>query len=87
MNCKDAPYQCAASLAKKSAQGLHNFELTSRYKIGTSELFEYQAIKNGKRIRGAGDTRSEVSYEEDDPRYNLPGIYFLLGRESIQSVK
>jgi hypothetical protein len=66
---------------------LENLEFTNRYKIGTSELFEFSATKRGKQIRGAGDTESEVSYEEDDPRYKLPSIYFLLGRESIKSMR
>jgi hypothetical protein len=61
--------------------------LTNRYRIGTSELFEYRATKEGKKIKGAGDTQLEVSYEEGDPRFNLPSIYFLLGRESIKSMR
>jgi hypothetical protein len=73
--------------AKKEGEGLQNFELTHRYKIGTSELFEYTATKNGKKVKGAGDTQLEVGYEEGDPRFNLPSIYFLLGRESIQSMR
>jgi hypothetical protein len=77
----------AAFRAKKEKDGLQNLEFTNRYKIGTSELFEYHARLRGKRIKGAGDTESEVSYEEDDPRFNLPSIYFLLGRESIKSMR
>ena len=77
----------AAFRAKKHDDGLENLVLTDRYKIGTSELFEFKAIKNGRQIRGAGDTASEVSYEENDPRCNLPSIYFLLGRVSIQSIR
>jgi hypothetical protein len=77
----------AAFRAKKEKDGLQNLEFTNRYKIGTSELFEFHARLRGKRIKGAGDTESEVSYEEDDPRFNLPSIYFLLGRESIKSMR
>jgi hypothetical protein len=73
--------------AKKVTEGLQDMELTKRYRIGTSELFEYRATKNGKKVTGAGNTELEVSYEEGDPRFNLPSIYFLLGRESIKSMK
>lgn len=73
--------------AQKLREGLQNMEVTNRYRIGTSELFEYRATKNGKKVTGAGDTQLEVSYEEGNPRFNLPSIYFLLGRESIKTMK
>ena len=77
----------AAFRAKKRDDGLENLVFTGRYKIGTSELFEFKATKNGRQIRGAGDTASEVSYDENDPRCNLPSIYFLLGQASIKSIR
>jgi len=77
----------AAFRAKKRDDGLENLVFTGRYKIGTSELFEFKAIKNGRQIRGAGDTASEVSYDENDPRCRLPSIYFLLGQASIKSIR
>jgi hypothetical protein len=52
-----------------------------------SELFEFTATKNGRQIKGAGDTNSEVSYDQDDPRFNLPSIYFLLGQTCINSIR
>lgn len=73
--------------AKKERDGLQELVFTERYKIGTSELFGYTAMSNGKRVRGAGDTAAEVSYEEDHPRFNLPSIYFLLGEHTIQSMR
>jgi hypothetical protein len=73
--------------AKKESDGLRELVFTDRYKIGSSELFEYRAMSNGKRVRGAGDTESEVSYEEGDPRFNLPSIYFLLGQHTIKSMR
>jgi len=77
----------AAFRAKKHNDGLENLELTDRYRIGTSELFEFKATKNGKQIKGAGNTESEVSYDQNDPRFNLPSIYFLLGRACIKSIR
>lgn len=77
----------AAFRAKKERDGLGDLQFTDRYKIGSSELFEYRATSNGKRVRGAGDTEAEVSYTEDDPRFNLPSIYFLLGQHTIQSIR
>jgi hypothetical protein len=77
----------AAFRTKKRNDGLENLKLVDRYKIGTSELFEFTATRDGKQIKGAGDTNSEVSYEQDDPRFNLPSIYFLLGQTCIKSIR
>jgi hypothetical protein len=51
---------------KKNRDGLENIEFKGRYKISTSELFEYRAMRQGRKVRGAGDTQSEVSYEESE---------------------
>jgi hypothetical protein len=77
----------ARFLARKEREGFANVEIADRYKIGTSELFEFSCTIGGKRVRGAGDAESEVSFAESDPRFNLPSIYFLLGREVIKSMK
>lgn len=62
-------------------------QLTSRYKIGTSELFEFKCRLQGKLFIGAGNTESEVSFDAADPRSALPPIYFLLGHEVVRSMK
>ena len=77
----------AQFVAKKRQEGFADAEIGDRYKIGTSELFEFAYTIGGKRVRGAGDVASEVSFAEDDPRFNLPSIYFLLGRQVIKSMK
>ena len=74
-------------LAKKKQEGLSDIEVTERYKIGTSELTEFRAKRSGSAIRGAGDTNGEVVFSSSDPKYNLPSIYFLLGRQVVQSVR
>ena len=30
-----------------------------------------EATRNGKQVRGAGNKEAEVSYDEDDPRFNF----------------
>lgn len=60
-----------------------DIEITARYKIGTSELFEYRGKFEGMTVRGAGNVESEVVFDESDPCYDLPAIYFLLGREVV----
>ncbi len=76
----------AAFTAKKLADGFDEIRLTSRYKIGTSELFEFKGTSQGKLFVGAGNTEAEVVIETTDPKSALPPIYFLLGREVIRSM-
>jgi hypothetical protein len=76
----------ARFLAGKEREGFANVVIADRYKVGTSELFEFACTIGGKRVRGAGGTENEVSFAEGDPRFNLPSIYFLLGREAIKSM-
>lgn len=72
-------------LEKKTREGFTAIRIGSRYKIGTSELFEYEAIRNGIAHKGAGDTQSEVCFPMSNPKSVLPPIYFLLGGEVIKN--
>lgn len=74
-------------LAAKKQEGFAGIQATERYRIGTSELTEFRAQRNGSPVRGAGDTNGEVVFDSGDPRFNLPSIYFLLGQQVIQSVR
>jgi hypothetical protein len=73
-------------IAKKRQEGVTDIEVLSRYKIGTSELTEFVGKQNGAPVKGAGDLTAEVLFTATDARSNLPGIYFLLGEQVIQSV-
>jgi hypothetical protein len=77
----------AKYLAKKRQEGLTDIEVTERYKIGTTELTEFKARRNGTAVHGAGETDAEVIFPASDPRFNLPAIYFFLGQQVIQSVQ
>jgi hypothetical protein len=44
-------------------------------------------MRNGAPVKGAGDSTVEVEFTPPDARCNLPGIYFLLGQQVIQSVR
>lgn len=59
--------------AKKQNDGLKDLELTGRYKIGTSELFEFKATKGGKADQGCG-------------RHGVRG-QLRAGRSAIQSAE
>jgi hypothetical protein len=42
---------------KKCADGFADLQLGSRYKIGTSELFEFKGTSGGVAFVGAGNTK------------------------------
>lgn len=71
--------------ASRKNSGITDFRITGRYQIGTSELFEYDGSRGGMKVKGAGGTESLIEYPESDPRYGLPAIFFLLGKEVILS--
>lgn len=77
----------ARFLAQKQAEGLTDVAIITRYKIGTSELFEFTAVFDGKPAKGAGNTGDEVGFLADDACYGLPPIYFLLGRFAIKAMR
>jgi len=62
-------------------------ELRERYKIGTSELFEFVGTFEGEPIRGAGDSQHQTVLIKSEPQFALPAIYFHLGVEVIESMK
>lgn len=71
------------TMQKKGVEGL---QIQSRYKIGTSELFEFRGTMNGEEVRGAGDSEYQTGFKKSDPEYALPSIYFHLGEEVIESM-
>lgn len=71
-------------LAGKASRGFENVQITGRYQIGESELFEYSARYRGVNIRGAGNTDGEIGFPESDPLFRLPPIYTLIGKQVIQ---
>ena len=73
-------------LAGKQKEGLTDIDVTARYKIGTNELIEFVARRNGVAVKGAGDSTTGVLFTSSDSKFNLPSIYFLLGEQVIESV-
>lgn len=64
-----------------SEDGLTEVRNTDSYKIGSSEIYEFTAQKEGKKVKGAGNTEDYLVFNSGTPEYFLPAIYFLLGRK------
>jgi len=73
--------------AKKVREGFERITISGQYKIGTSELFEFSAAKQGKSYVGAGDSNGDVVFEKGDPYSAVPAIYFLLGGQLVRSMR
>jgi len=65
-------------------RGFSNVTIGDKYKIGTSELFEFTAHKEGIVYVGATEHDHAISFRKDNPKSNLPSIYFILGEKVIQ---
>jgi hypothetical protein len=68
-------------IEERQKSGVEGLRITSKYKIGTSELFEYDGVRKGDKVKGAGGSEGHVEFRASDPRFFLPAIYFLLGEE------
>ena len=77
----------ARYIARKQSEGFADIEVTGRYKIGTSELFEIKCTHGGQPAKCAGNTEGDTAIAAADPCYKLPSIYFFLGSQVIQSMK
>lgn len=76
----DSDGEQAAFEAQLQASGVTEVEFLDRYKIGTSELFEFVGTSRGVPLRGAGNTEIQVVFNHQEPNAKLPAIYFALGR-------
>lgn len=77
----------ARYIAQKKAQGFSEIKITSRYKIGTSEIYETDGVLAGKKVKSAGNTETEAVFLVDSPQFKLPAIYSFLGPQVIQSMR
>ena len=74
-------------IAQKRTQGVSDIKVTSRYKIGTSEIYEIQGLRDGKPFKAAGNTEVESAFAAGAPCFMLPAVYSLLGSQVIKTLK
>jgi hypothetical protein len=74
-------------LAKLGAEGLVDVKITDRYQTPNGEFFEYTATRQGKTVKGAGNTVGDVRFAASEPCFHLPSIYFFVGNVAILSIK
>jgi hypothetical protein len=77
----------ARYITQKRAQGFSDVKVTARYKIGTSEIFEVEGVREGKPAKSAGNTETDRSYGDDSPQFALPAIYSFLGPQVIKAMR
>jgi len=78
------PEKKGATSPQKQQQGLTDLSITSRYKIGSSELFDFTGRYQGKPAKGAATqaTTLALSHASRLPRFHLPPTSRLVRKRS-----
>ena len=73
------PKSINALLAELAQEGITNISVTAKYKVRTSEFFEFVGQRLGKKVRGAGSAGSKIIFDDSAPQASLPVVYTYLG--------
>jgi hypothetical protein len=60
-------------------EGVTDVVVVVRYKVGTSEFFEFIGKRNGSKVKGAGSAGSKIIFDAMAPQASLPVVYTYLG--------
>jgi Gram-negative bacterial TonB protein C-terminal len=63
-----------------AAQGIENVVINEKYRLGSSELFEFVGTRGGKPVKGAGGAPSVLILDASDAKASLPVLYTYLGQ-------
>ncbi|MES2163155.1 MAG: hypothetical protein V4476_18520 [Pseudomonadota bacterium] len=67
-------------LKQLAREGITDVTVVSQYKVKTSELFEFEGVRNGVKIRGAGSAGSKLIFDATAPQASLPVVYTYLAK-------
>jgi hypothetical protein len=73
------PQTAGALVAELEREGITEVVIKDKYKVRTSEFFEFTGKQGGRLIKGAGSTGSKLVLAEDAPAAALPVVYTYLG--------
>jgi hypothetical protein len=73
------PQTLNALLAELARDGVSDVAVKEKYKVRTSEFFEFTGVRAGQRIRGAGSAGSKLIFDESAPQASIPVVFTYLG--------
>lgn len=73
------PQTLPALLAELQREGVSEVSVNGKYRVSTSEFFEFSGVRDGRRIKGAGSAGSKLVLEDSAPLASLPLVYTYLG--------
>lgn len=74
------PTTLIALLAQLKRDGISEVMVVEKYKVKTSEFFEFRGVRNGVKIRGAGSAGSMLVFDASAPQASLPVVYTYLAK-------
>jgi hypothetical protein len=77
---ESSPQATDAFAKKLKSEGLSDFTISSQYRVGDSEFFEFAGHKSGLSVKGAGSKESCLILGASDPQARLPVVYLYLAK-------
>ena len=72
--------QDEALVSMLTSKGYSDVTIRDGYRLGELEVYEFSAVRDGKRFRGAGNKDYTIGHPEDSPLFKLPQIYVFFGK-------
>ena len=73
------PATLSTLLTSLANEGISGIVVSGKYKVGTSEFFEFKGQRGTTGIKGAGSAGSKLILEATSPQASLPIVYSYLG--------
>jgi hypothetical protein len=73
-----APSTTGSFTRKLKQDGIDGVTITSQYRVGDSEFFEFEGRKAGSKVKGAGSVEATLVFDETEPQAALPIVYTFL---------
>ena len=77
---ENSPRASDAFARKLKSEGLTDFKISSQYRVGDSEFFEFTGHRGTASVKGAGSIQSCLILDASDPQAHLPVVYTYLAK-------
>lgn len=74
------PRTLDALLRQLAHEGIADVKVIAQYRVKTSEFFEFEGVRAGVKVRGAGSAGSKLIFDATAPQASLPVVYTYLAK-------